>query len=226
MHEPIPIGEPAVRTRPVLAAQQPTAQRRPQRRSKAERLGHRQVLPVGTAFDEAVLQLHAGNRYRPAHFGHCRCACRHPRGKVRQPGVQDLACPCEIIESAHDLVEWGHEIGKVHPQQIDVVGAEPTQAALDGPQHRTAAVAGLQHPGAVGTSDGELRRHSEVVAPAVEQAAENLLCLSYLIARGGVDERAARVGERVEDPRDVLGGGAVTPPRTERACTEGEGGDS
>jgi hypothetical protein len=83
----------------------------------------------------------------------------------------------------------------------------------------------LQDARAVGASDRELRRDREVVASAVEQAAQILLGFPDLITRGGIDERAARACERVEDPWDVLRRGAVAPPGAEGARAEREGGD-
>jgi len=69
VHQPVPAGEPAVASGAVLTGQQPTPERRPKRRTEAQGLGHREVLPVPAAFDEAVLQLNAGNRNEPSQFG-------------------------------------------------------------------------------------------------------------------------------------------------------------
>ena len=58
------------------------------------------------------------------------------------------------------------------------------------------------------------------VAPAVEESAHVLLGLTELIARGGVDERAAGLGEPFEHLRDIVGIRAVAPAGPEHACTK------
>jgi len=216
----IPFGEPAHRTRAILSGQHPTAERRPQRHSQPDGLRHGEVLAVSAAFDEAVLQLNPRNRDEPPQFGQGRRTCGHPRREVRQPGVENLSGARQIVEAAHDLVERGDQIREVHPQQVDVVGAEPAQTAFYGPHHGASAVAGLQHAIAFGTTDRELRCDGERVAPAVEKAIQILLGLTELIAGGRVDERAARVGEPPEDLRDVGLIRAVAPAGAKHACTK------
>jgi len=85
---------------------------------------------------------------------------------IRQK-LSDLARARQVVEAAHDLLERGDEVGEVHPQQVDVVGSQPAETAIYRPEHGASAVARLQHTTTFRTSDRELRRDGERVAPAV-----------------------------------------------------------
>ena len=72
------------------------------------------------------------------------CARATPPGReVRQARVDDLAARDEVVEPAQDLLDRRHAVLEVDPVEVDAVGLEPLQAALDRPDHVLAAVAGL-----------------------------------------------------------------------------------
>ena len=141
-----------------------------------------------------------GDRLRP----------RDPPGReVRQPRMEDLAAGDEVVEPAQDLLDRRHAVLEVHPVEVDPVGLEPLQAALDRPDHALAVVAGR-----------ELRGDDEVVAIGGEEVPEQRLGLAQLIALGGVDQRPARLGEALEHAPRVGRLGAGAPARPEVARPE------
>jgi hypothetical protein len=79
--------------------------------------------------------------------------------------------------------------------EVDVVGTEPLQRALDrGPDVRRAAV---EDSGACACAcvrdEAELRRHHDIVAPPLEGAADELLVRVGAVDLGGVDVGDAQV---------------------------------
>lgn len=64
-----------------------------------------------------------------------------PRRRVRHPEVEHLAGGDERVQAVHDLLDGGGKVPPVHVQQVDVVGAQLLQAAVDGDVHALDRVA-------------------------------------------------------------------------------------
>lgn len=65
----------------------------------------------------------------------------HPRWRVRHTQVEHLAGGDQRVQAVHDLLDGGGEVPPVHVQQVDVVGAQLLQAAVDGDVHALDRVA-------------------------------------------------------------------------------------
>jgi hypothetical protein len=117
--------------------------------------------------------------------------------------VEDLAGAHGVVEGAQGLLDRGVPVPGVHPQQVDVVGAQPAQAALQRqPQVLAVTARGV---GVVPVAaEGELGGQHEPVA-AGQHLAEQ--CLAVAVGRGGVDDVAAGVGVGVDDPPGLRGVG-------------------
>jgi hypothetical protein len=148
--------------------------------------------------------------------GQCRCTRGHPR-RVDNPGSTESRPRAPVVQRARDLLERGDQIRKcTHSRSMK---SEPNwRRVLHGGEHGAPAVASLQHAATFGTTDRELSSDGERVAPTVEEAAQILLGLTKLIARGGVDGRAAGVGEPLEHRGDVIGIRSVAPAGSEHPC--------
>jgi hypothetical protein len=145
----------------------------------------------------------------------------HPRSSAivcaratRQAGKFD-----EVVQPPQDLLDRRHAVLEVHPVEVDPIGVEPLQAALDRADHVLAAVA-RGGRGRLRHAVAELRRHHEVIAVCGKEVAEQRLGLTHLVALGRVDQRAARLGEAIEHPPRLIGLGAHAPARAEVARSE------
>jgi hypothetical protein len=88
--------------------------------------------------------------------------------------------------------------------EVDVVGAEPQERAFDrGPYVDGAAVDDAGTATGVG-DQAELRRHHDVVAPALDGLADDFLAVEGAVDLGGVDVGDPEV-QRPVDGADRLG---------------------
>ncbi|SKX85499.1 Uncharacterised protein [Mycobacteroides abscessus subsp. abscessus] len=210
----------------VFAGQHATAERRPRRETEAKGLARLHQLGLCGAFDEAVLELQRRDRQGAADLGDGGSACHAPGREVREPRVEDLAFAREVVESAQQFFHRRDTVGVVRPEQVDVVGLQPSQALLHRTDHCLATVAGHEDSGRRVCPLGELGGEHELVASTLQQPAEDLLGLAELIAVGGVEEVAARVGIGIENLRRRVRRRTMTPAGTEVAGTEDDLGDA
>ena len=146
---------------------------------------------------------------------HC-ASTMYSAGNVECPRYRIFPWWTRSRQRAERLVDVGVVVGAVDLVQVDVVGAEATQAVLDlghDPAARAAVrVRVLAHRGE------ELRREDDVVAAAVERLADDLLRLARRVHVGGVDEVDPGVEAAVDDPRALVVVGLA--PRAEHHGAE------
>ncbi len=99
-------------------------------------------------------------------------------------------------------------VGHVQLVEVDVVGAEPGQAVLDGRAH----VGGATPPLVTLVGCAELGGQHDLVAPRPERGAEVRLALGAAVDVGGVEEGDAGI-ERGADDGSGLGCGRCRPPK-------------
>ena len=75
--------------------------------AQAVGLGHREQFPLGGSFGQAVFGLETGQPGRAAQVGPDGGARDPPSREVRQPAVQDLAGPDQVLEAGQDLRRSG-----------------------------------------------------------------------------------------------------------------------
>src|SRR5713101_8853642 len=92
---------------------------------------------------------------------------------VRAADVAGLARAHNVVERAQRLVHRRLRVWMMDLVEVDEIGAEPAERALDGVQDVLARGAAVPWLGAHGA--GALGRDHEVVAPALEPPPENLL---------------------------------------------------
>ncbi len=202
---------------PVFAGQQAATQRRPQGCAQAQGFGHRQQVPLGTAFGQAVLGLDRDNRRIATNFGQQVGTGDAPGREVGQAGVEDLARTHQVVEATEDFFHGGQAVADMCPEQVDLFGVQALQAFLDRADHVLAVVAGMGNPRVRGGAHGVFGRHHQAIAFGGDELADHHLGLSGLIAVGGVDEVAAGLQVTVEDPLCLFALGAMTPAGTEVA---------
>jgi len=100
---------------------------------------------------------------------------RRARRDIGETRVEDFSSAHQIVEAAHDLLGRCHAVGEMHPVEIDTIGREPAQARLDRSDHGLAAVAGRQDAAAGCRAERELGGEDEIVAPALQERADELL---------------------------------------------------
>ena len=124
-----PSPEPGVRA--VLARQQSSGQWAVREHGQVGRLGERQQLDFGLSLDEVVHRLQGDDR-RPAVQGAAAEGRRHlPRGEVAHADVEDLARRDQCVECAQRVVDTSAVVEAVQVVEVDAIGAETGQAALD-----------------------------------------------------------------------------------------------
>ncbi len=117
--------------RAVLPRQQSSGQRAVREHGQVGRQGERQQLDFGLALDEVVHRLQGDDR-RPAVQGAPAEGRRHlPRGEVAHADVEDLARRDQCVERAQRVVDTSAVVEAVQVVEVDAIGAETGQAALD-----------------------------------------------------------------------------------------------
>jgi hypothetical protein len=122
----------------------------------------------------------------------------------RRSEVAHLALPHEIGQRRQRVVEIGVRVRTVHLVEVDVVGAQPAEAVLDGPDDPPAGVALLV--GVLAHGPVELGGEHYVVAPTGEGLPDDLLGLTGRVDVRGVDEVDAGIEGPVDDADALLAG--------------------
>ncbi|GAB3837997.1 hypothetical protein GCM10027610_041080 [Dactylosporangium cerinum] len=143
-----------------------------------------------------------------------------------QADVPDLALLHQPRERAHGVLDGGARVDAVLVVQVDAVGAEAPQRALDGGTDvGRAAVQARLHPAVVG-DEAELGGQHHLVAAALQGPADELLVDVRAVDLRGVDQRDPEL-DRPVDGADRLGvvaaGAAVAVRHSHR--TESDAGD-
>ena len=179
------------------------AERRVGNEADAQLAQQRQQLGLWVTGPQGVLGLQRGDRV------HGVGAADRGGAGLGQADVADLALGDQLGQSADGLLDGGVRVDPVLVVQVDVVGAEPLQGALDrGADVRRAAVedAGA----ATGVRDeAELRRHHHLVAAALDGPADQLLVVEGAVDLGGVEVGDAQVQRPVDGANRL---GVVCPP--------------
>ena len=186
----------------IVAGEEAVSERRVGHEADAELAQQRQQLGLRVAGPQGVLRLQRGDRVHGV-----GAADRRGAG-LGQADVQDLALGDQLGQGADGVLDRGVRVDPVLVVEVDAVGAEPLQGALDrGADVRRAAV---EHAGAAAgvRDEAELRRQHDLVAAALEGAADELLVGVGAVDLGGVDVGDAQV-ERPLDGADRLGVAAV-----------------
>ncbi len=222
LSRPWPVA-PAPSPAPVLAGEEAAGERAPGADAEAARAGGGQVLALDAALDERVLELQGGGSGDSVRLGQRRRPGDVPGGHVREAKIADFAGAHQVAERPQHLLNGRDAIPDVQPVEVDVVGAQPAQRALERAINVLAAVAGGVHVAWFATVEGELGGEHQPVAQAAvgDVAAQQLLATPAPVDIGGVDEISASVDIGVEDGLGDRVGGA--PARgAEGHGTEGE----
>jgi hypothetical protein len=108
--------------------------------AQPERLGGGQQFVVSGPVDQAVFVLNADEGAAAAQARGRRGGGDPPRREVGQAAVQDLARADQVVEGGENFLHRGDGIRQVHPVQVDMIGAQPPQAALQRPDRVPPAV--------------------------------------------------------------------------------------
>jgi len=174
------------------AGEEAASQRGVGHEADAELTHHRQDLCLRLARPQRVLRLQRGHRVdgmRPPDGG---------RRSLGQPVVPDLALGDELGERADGLLDGRARVHPVLVVQVDVVGVEPPQGALDGQPHVLRAA--VQAAGAVAAvpDRAELRRDHHLVPATGERASEQFLVEVRPVHLRGVEQGDAEVDRAVD----------------------------
>jgi hypothetical protein len=208
----------------VLAGQDAHAERAPGEQREVERPGHGRELTLDGALDQAVLSLGGHERCPPVPGGDRVGVGDDPRGRVADPEVEHLAGSDLVVERAHDLLDRCEEVPDVHPEHVDVVGAQALQARVERVHEALAVVAGAVGIGWV-ARERVLRGQHPAVAFGRDDFADVALRGAARVVVGGVDEVAARLGEGVDDAPALLPGPAPAPLLAEGHGSQAQLGD-
>ena len=173
------IGAPCDR-RELAAAQQRALPERRIRHHRHPALAHpRQEIP----FDAALAQVieHLIGRAVPS-FGECRERLHVRPIEIGDAPAQDLAAGAQRFERIDGLGKR-NAAAPMQQIEIDVIGAQSTQAALAGRNRRFSA----------GVVRIHLGYYSDLIAPAGDCTRDDFLGAAVAVHLGGVDERHAEV---------------------------------
>jgi hypothetical protein len=200
----------------VLAGEQAVGEGRPRQQAHPERAGHREQLALGVAAGEAVLGLDSSER-RPAAQPRQRVGVGDEPGRcVGDADVEDLARAHDVVQRAHDLLDRGPRVPHVQPVDIDVVGAEASQAGVEGLHEVLAMVAA--GVGIVGVrAQRVLGAQDELLAASGDELAEPRLARAARVVVGGINrvtfrKRCSPLFRSASASRCLRPGRSVTPP--------------
>ena len=158
----------------------------------------RQQLGLGVAGPQRVLGLQRGERVDGVG------AADRAGASLGQADVPDLALGDQIGQGADGLLDGRVRVDPVLVVQVDVVGAEPLEGALDGGADVGRAAVGDAGPAAGVGDEAELGGHHDLVAAASDGLADQFLAVERAVDLGGVDVGDAQV-QRAVDSADRLG---------------------
>ena len=158
----------------------------------------RQQLGLRVAGPQGVLGLQRGDRV------HGVGAADRGGASLGQADVADFALRDQLGQSADGLLDGGLRVDPMLVVEVDVVGAEPFQGALD--RHADVRGAAVEDAGAATgvRDDAELRRQDNLVAAALDGPADQFLVGVGAVDLGGVEVRYAQV-QRPVDGANRLG---------------------
>ena len=118
-----------------------------------------------------------------------------PAGVVGQPDVAGAPAGDGQPQRGHRLVERGARVGRLDEPQVDVVGLQASQGAVQ--RRQEPAARGVDHAAVAGAPDAGLRAQDDLVARdhVAEQLTEELLGAAVGVGGGRVHQRAAGVRE-------------------------------
>ncbi len=186
----------------MLAREEASRQRVVRDDADALGLAERQQLALDLAEEQVVARLDGVEARQPLRLAPAERPRHLPRGVVRAADVARLAGAHHVVEGAQGLVHRRLGVGVVDLVEVDVVGAEAAQRALDGVEDVLAGGAAVPGPGAHGA--GALGGDHEVVAPAPEPPPQDLLGAAH-----GVEGAAQRIDVGRVEEGDPAGGRAV-----------------
>ena len=165
----------------IVAGEEAVAERGVGHEADAQLAQQRQDFGLLVAGPQGVLRLQGGDRVDGV-----GAADRVGSG-LGQADVADLALGDEFGEGADGVFDRRLRVDPVLVVEVDVVGAEPLERALDrGADVRRAAVEVAGAAAGV-RDDSELRRQHHVVAAALDRAADEFLVGEGSVDLGGVD---------------------------------------
>ena len=189
------------------AGEEAAAERRVRDQADPELPQGRQDLRLEVAGPERVLRLHRRDR-----MGGVRLA--DPlRRRLAEPDVEDLALLDQLGHRPDRLLDRHVRVHAVLVVEIDPVGPEALERALDRAAHVLGRAVAHPRPSArlvALRADAELGRDHPVVSMSGDRLADQLLVLERPVHLGRVEEVDPQI-ERLADRRDclVLVGGAV-----------------
>ena len=86
--------------------------------------------------------------------------CRH----VRESKIADLARAHQITQRLQNLLDWRDTIPRVHPIQINVIGAQPFERGFQCRVHIFAAIAARIHIARFRTRPGKFGSQHNLIA--------------------------------------------------------------
>ena len=194
--------------RRTLPGEPAPAERTPDDRAHLLIEGQRHQLPFVIAADQRVIGLVGDVAGQAVLFRNRQRLHQVPAGEVRAADVADLAGAHQIVERAQHLLDGRQGVEAVQLIEVDVVGAQPPQAGLDGPNQVMARRADVVGPRA--GAKRPLGGDDHLIAAALDRLAQDLLGHAARVDVGRVEHGEAGFEADIDEPRG-LGHVAVAP---------------
>src|SRR5205085_12423540 len=175
-------GRPAA----VLAGEEAARQWEVRNQAESELLERRNELGLDVTLQQRVLVLGRDERRPATRVCEAVGSAHLGGGEVRRADVTHLACFDELFERAEGLLDRRDAVGTVVLVEVDVVGAESLERAVDrAPDVRGGAA------GRIAATPAEFRRDQDLLTAAGERPPEEELALPVTVRLRGVEERDA-----------------------------------
>ena len=202
-----------------LAGEEPASERTEGHEADAELLEGGQDRLFRLAPEEGVLALQGRDRL------HRVSSADGVDTGLGQTEVSDLAGVDELLDGAGDLLDGDVRVDTVLVEQVDRVGAQATQRALDGGADVVGPAGDAGLVAVLVEGEAELGGDDDLVADRLEGLADELLVVERTVDLGGVEEGHSAV-DRGAQERDHLLPWRSRPERLAHAhAAEAEGGD-
>ena len=189
----------ARRARAVFAGQQPARHRRPDHQAELFLVEQWHDLAFQVAAGDRVVGLHRLEAGKALAVGYAQRLGDAPGLPVGNADIAHLAAGDEVVERPQRLVDRRHRVGAVQLVEIDMIGLQPLQAAIDRVHDvaaRGAALVGALAHGAMDLGGDHDIRPLDAEIP--ERLAEQSLGGAEGVDVGGIEEVDAG-GDRAGD---------------------------
>ena len=180
-------------------AQSPHAQRTPRHQSHALIQRQRHQLPLILATQQRIIRLMRHVALPAPPLRNRQRFHKMPAGKVGAPNVADLARAHQVIERTQGFLDRRHGVERVQLIQVDMVGTQPLQTALDRRNDMVPRMPHIIRP--LPRPERALGGNEQLIPLPLDGSPQHRLGHTTPVDIGRVEHRHAMLETNIDEPR-------------------------